>query len=37
MKRGWLSRWLSALGVALVMAGTASAADVHVMISAGFG
>jgi len=36
MKRGWLSRWLSALGVALVMAGTASAADVHVMISAGF-
>src|SRR5215218_10880867 len=36
MKSGWLSRWLSALGVALLMAGTASAADVHVMISAGF-
>jgi molybdate transport system substrate-binding protein len=42
MKRGLLSRWLSAprwltaLGVAVLMAGTASAADVHVMISAGF-
>lgn len=32
-----LARWVSALGVAaLAMAGTASAADVHVMISAGF-
>jgi molybdate transport system substrate-binding protein len=32
-----LARWLSALGVAALMtAGTASAADVHVMISAGF-
>jgi len=37
MKPGWLSRRLSALGVALVIAaGAASAADVHVMISAGF-
>ena len=36
MKPGLLWRLLSALGVALVMAGTASAADVHVMISAGF-
>src|SRR5215813_3320320 len=36
MKQGWLWRWLSGLGVALVMAGTASAAEVHVMISAGF-
>src|SRR5262245_66182041 len=35
MNGAWLSR-LSALGVALMMAGTASAADVHVMISAGF-
>lgn len=32
----FLSRWLSALAVAVVMASTASAADVHVMISAGF-
>ena len=36
MNGTWLSRWLCALGVALGMAGTASAADVHVMISAGF-
>jgi molybdate transport system substrate-binding protein len=36
MRPGWLSRWFSALGVALVMAGPASAADVHVLISAGF-
>src|SRR5262249_61865481 len=36
MNGGWLSRWLCALGVALVTAGTAPAADVHVMISAGF-
>jgi molybdate transport system substrate-binding protein len=36
MRPGWLSRWFSALAVALVMAGTASAADVHVLISAGF-
>jgi molybdate transport system substrate-binding protein len=37
MKPRVLSRWLSALGVAaVVMAGPASAADVHVMISAGF-
>ena len=36
MQRTWL-RWLSALGVAaLLMADAASAADVHVMISAGF-
>src|SRR5258706_15530864 len=32
-----LARWLSGLGVAaLLSAGAASAADVHVMISAGF-
>ena len=32
-----LARWLSALGMAVsLMAGAASAADVHVMISAGF-
>src|SRR3981189_2551138 len=32
-----LARWLSTLGVAaLFIAGAASAADVHVMISAGF-
>jgi len=36
MKRSWLSRWLTALGAAVLMVGTASAADVHVMISAGF-
>jgi molybdate transport system substrate-binding protein len=37
MKAGSLVRWLSVAGVAtLLMAGTASAADVHVMISAGF-
>src|SRR5438270_11512701 len=37
MKPGSLARWLSRLGVAaLLMAGAASAADVHVMISAGF-
>src|SRR5215471_7314638 len=36
MNRGSLSCRLSALGIALVIAGTASAADVHVMISAGF-
>ena len=37
MKLGSLARWLSRLGVAtLLMAGAASAADVHVMISAGF-
>jgi len=36
MQRTWF-RWLSALGVAaLLMADAASAADVHVMISAGF-
>src|SRR5215475_6573507 len=36
MRRTWF-RWLSALGVAaLLMADSASAADVHVMISAGF-
>jgi molybdate transport system substrate-binding protein len=36
MRRAWF-RWLSALGVAaLLMADAASAADVHVMISAGF-
>jgi molybdate transport system substrate-binding protein len=36
MQRTWL-RWLSVLGVAaLLMADAASAADVHVMISAGF-
>jgi molybdate transport system substrate-binding protein len=37
MKPWLLARWLSRLGVAaLLMAGAASAADVHVMISAGF-
>jgi molybdate transport system substrate-binding protein len=37
MKPGSLVRWLSVIGViALSMARTASAADVHVMISAGF-
>ena len=37
MKPGSLARWLSTLGVAaLLVAGAASAADVHVMISAGF-
>src|SRR5437016_14177772 len=37
MKPGSLARWLSRLGVAaLLMAGAASAADVQVMISAGF-
>ena len=36
MNRTWLSRWLSALAVALLLAGTASAAEVRVMISAGF-
>jgi len=37
MKPRLLVRWLSTLGVAaLLMAGAASAADVHVMISAGF-
>src|SRR4051812_49651067 len=37
MKAGLLARWLSAVGAtALLMAGTASAAEVHVMISAGF-
>src|SRR3954453_20302206 len=36
MTHGWLWRWLTAFGVALAMAGSASAADVHVMISAGF-
>ena len=35
MKPGTLVRWLCALA-ALFMAGAASAADVHVMISAGF-
>src|SRR5262245_6739102 len=34
--RTWLSRWLCALGVALAVAGTASAAEVRVRISAGF-
>src|SRR3979490_2894894 len=37
MKPRLLVRWLSVVGVAaLSMVGTASAADVHVMISAGF-
>jgi len=36
MNGAWLSRWLSTLGVALLMASAASAAEVHVMISAGF-
>ena len=37
MKARSLVRWLSVVGVAaLSMVGTASAADVHVMISAGF-
>src|SRR5438876_5767467 len=37
MKLGSLARWLSTLGVAtLLTVGAASAADVHVMISAGF-
>jgi molybdate transport system substrate-binding protein len=37
MKPGSLVRWLSITGVAvLLMSGAASAADVHVMISAGF-
>jgi molybdate transport system substrate-binding protein len=37
MKAKPLAAWLSTLGVtALLMAGTAAAADVHVMISAGF-
>jgi molybdate transport system substrate-binding protein len=37
MKPSSLARWLSMLGVAaLLMVGAASAADVHVMISAGF-
>ena len=37
MKHNSLARWLSRLGAAaLLIAGTASAADVHVMISAGF-
>ena len=37
MKPGSLARWLSRIGiVALLVAGAASAADVHVMISAGF-
>ena len=37
MKPRSLARWLSTLGVAaLLMVGAASAADVHVMISAGF-
>jgi molybdate transport system substrate-binding protein len=37
MKPASVARWLSALGVAVsLMVGAASAADVHVMISAGF-
>jgi molybdate transport system substrate-binding protein len=37
MKAGSLARWFSALGVAaLLVAGAVSAAEVHVMISAGF-
>ena len=37
MKRSLIVRWLPTLGVAAVlMAGAASAADVRVMISAGF-
>ena len=36
MKRRSFARWLSASVVAVLMAGTASAADVYVMISAGF-
>src|SRR5689334_3843434 len=36
MKPGSFIRWLSALAVVLLITGTASAADVKVMISAGF-
>ena len=36
MKPRSLARWLSLLGVAPLMAGAALAADVNVMISAGF-
>ena len=38
MKPGSLARWLSTLGAAaaFLIANAASAADVHVMISAGF-
>src|SRR6201997_476958 len=37
MKQTLIIRWLSAAGAAaLLMAGAASAADIHVMISAGF-
>src|SRR6187401_1216577 len=37
MNRRSLARWLTGLGaVALLVPGSASAADVHVMISAGF-
>src|SRR5262249_20665659 len=36
MKRSLFVRWLCALGAALFMVRAASAADVHVMISAGF-
>jgi molybdate transport system substrate-binding protein len=37
MRPGSLARWLSTFGViSLLMSGAASAADVHVMISAGF-
>ncbi|MGZ5086114.1 MAG: substrate-binding domain-containing protein [Usitatibacter sp.] len=37
MKARWLARWLSALGlIASLVSGAALAADVHVMISAGF-
>src|SRR5690349_16709909 len=36
MKPGSFIRWLSALAVVLLITGTASAADIRVMISAGF-
>src|SRR5713101_6503438 len=36
MKPGSLVQWLSIIGVTALLMGAASAADVHVMISAGF-
>src|SRR5439155_22281640 len=37
MKPRWLAQWLSSLGLAaLFITGAESAADIHVMISAGF-
>ncbi|MDB5806602.1 MAG: Molybdate transport system substrate-binding protein [Betaproteobacteria bacterium] len=36
MKTKSFARWLSAIGIAFLMAGSASAADVRVMISAGY-